>query len=412
MKVTGLITEYNPFHNGHLYHMQKAQELTGADAVVAVMSGNYVQRGAPAVMPKHLRAKMALEAGVSAVFELPLCCALGSAEYFAEGAVSLLEHLGCVDAICFGSECGDLTPLQDIAEVLAEEPEAYRLLLKKELKNGASFPQARQTALSSYLKNEKAVQLMAHPNNILGIEYLKALYKRNSPIKAYTISRIASGYHDQALSENYSSATAIRTLLTQTENRDIPSMLAGQVPPAAFRILTENWERRGPVCADDFSLIFKYKLLEETSASLIRYADITEDLANRILKYSDRFVSFSQFCNLLNTKEMTYARISRCLFHILLNITGDDMAAYKKEDFCSYARLLGFRKDRESLLSLIKEKSPVPLVTKLADAAGLSSTGTDMLEHDIFAAGLYESVITEKYKLPFISEYRQQIVRV
>ena len=183
MKIVGLIAEYNPFHNGHLYHIRKAKEITGADAVLVIMSGNYVQRGTPAIMPKHLRAQVALESGVAAVFELPVCYATGSAEYFATGAVSLLNHLGCVDALCFGSECGDYALLERIAGILTEEPDDYTFYLKEALRKGLSFPRARQQALSSYLKDENVDQVLDEPNNILGIEYIKALYQTGSLIK-------------------------------------------------------------------------------------------------------------------------------------------------------------------------------------------------------------------------------------
>ena len=140
MKIVGLITEYNPFHNGHEYHIQKSKEVTGADAVIVVMSGNFVQRGAPAIMPKHLRAKVALKSGASLVLELPVCFSTGSAEYFAQGAVALLDSLGCVDSLCFGSECGEIDSLTRIARVLADEPEEYRTILRSYLKEGFAFP--------------------------------------------------------------------------------------------------------------------------------------------------------------------------------------------------------------------------------------------------------------------------------
>lgn len=155
MKIIGLITEYNPFHNGHKYHIEKALEKSGADKAIAIMSGNYVQRGTPAIMPKHLRTKAALQNGVSAVVELPVPYATGSAEYFARGAVSLLASLGCIDGFCFGSECGDISILAEIAEVAAQEPFEYRHLLQKYLKEGFTFPCARQKALTAYMKNEQ-----------------------------------------------------------------------------------------------------------------------------------------------------------------------------------------------------------------------------------------------------------------
>lgn len=427
MKIVGLITEYNPFHNGHLYHIQKTKEITGADAVVVVMSGNYVQRGAPAIMPKHLRAEVALEAGVPVVIELPVCYATGSAEYFAAGAISLFEKLGCIDSICFGSECGEYEILEKIAHVVADEPEEYRFLLQEGLRKGMSFPLARQQALKSYFKNPDLDIILEQPNNILGIEYIKTLYKQKSSMKCYTIKRMVSGYHDQTLTGTLSSASAIRKLLEFTgkslylesdEMYDEPVLseiltrLEDQVPPSCIRLLEETHRTRYPIYANDFSLILKYKLLIETKDSLVKYKDVTEELANRIINHRDDFITFDQFCDLLKTRDMTYTRISRSLFHILLNITKEDMLMYESEGYCQYAHILGFRKDAGKILSLMKQTSEVPLLTKLTQTDKLSSVGEHMLNQDIFAADLYESIITQKFKMPFINEYRQQIMKI
>ena len=427
MKIVGLITEYNPFHNGHLYHMQKAKEITGADSVIAVMSGNYVQRGAPAIMHKHLRAEVALEAGIPLVLELPVCYASGSAEYFADGAISLFEKLGCIDSICFGSECGDYYLLEKVAHVTADEPEAYKQTLQDALKQGLSFPLARQAALKAYFQDPSLDDILEQPNNILGIEYIKALYLRKSPIGAYTIRRKISGYHDKELSPGYSSASAIRRLLAFAGNSvhlaseemydepglsEVLTRLEGQVPPSCIRSLEETHRVRYPVYANDFSLLFRYRLLTETRESLAGYLDMTEELANRMINHANDFITFDQFCDLLKTRDMTYSRISRCLLHILLNIRTEDMTLYKEEGGCQYARVLGFSKDGAKLLTRIKRTSSVPLLTKLTQTEGLSKTGLRMLRQDIFAADLYESVITDKFKMPFISEYQQQIVRV
>ena len=427
MKIVGLITEYNPFHNGHLYHIEKAKEITGADFVIVVMSGNYVQRGAPAIMPKHLRAEVALEAGVDILMELPVCYAVGSAEYFAAGAIDLFEQLGCVDSICFGSECGDYGLLARVAHILADEPEGYRQSLKEALKNGMSFPLARQTALTEYLQDDTLDSVLAQPNNILGIEYIKALYQRHSPMKSYTIKRMFSGYHDTDLTGSYSSASAIRRLLSYTSQSvlldkdgmfDEPSMsevlsrLEGQVPPSCIRMLEETHHSRYPVYANDFSLLLKYRLLTETKESLTEYLDISEDLANRIINNANDFISFDQFSDQLKTRDMTLSRICRCLFHILLNIRKEDLLTYQEHGYCQYARILGFRKDARRLFALLKNRSQVPLVTKLTQTEKLSRTGLSMLKTDIFAANLYESIITNKYKMPFINEYQQQILRI
>ena len=179
MRITGLIAEYNPFHNGHKYHIEQAKMITGADAVVVVMSGDFVQRGMPAILPKHVRAKAALEAGASLVLELPVCYATGSAEYFAYGAVLLLEKLGCVDSICFGSECGDMELLQKVANVLVDEPAEYREALNRFVRAGDSFPLARQKALTAYVSPE----VLSEPNNILGLPYspTKSAFESPSP---------------------------------------------------------------------------------------------------------------------------------------------------------------------------------------------------------------------------------------
>lgn len=427
MKIVGLITEYNPFHNGHLYHIEKAKEITGADSVIVVMSGNYVQRGAPAIMPKHLRAEVALEAGADILMELPVCYAVGSAEYFAAGAIDLFERLGCVDSICFGSECGDYGLLARAAHILADEPEGYRQSLRDALKSGMSFPLARQKALKEYLQDDTLDTILEQPNNILGIEYIKALYQRKSPMKSYTIKRMVSGYHDTSLAGPYSSASAIRRLLSYTSQSvllekdgmfDEPSMsevlsrLEGQVPPSCIRLLEETHLSRYPVYPNDFSLLLKYRLLSETRESLTEYLDISEDLANRIINNANDFISFDQFSDQLKTKDMTLSRVCRCLFHILLNIRKEDLLAYKEQGYCQYARILGFRKDARRLFSLLKNSSQVPLVTKLTKTENLSSAGLSMLKTDIFAANLYESIITNKYKMPFINEYQQQILRI
>lgn len=427
MKVVGLITEYNPFHNGHLYHIRKAMEVTGADTVIVVMSGNYVQRGVPAMMPKRLRAFAALQAGVAAVFELPVFFACGSAEYFAEGAIALLDALGCVDAICFGSECGDVKSLGKIAKILADEPEEYCVLLRNHLKSGLSYPRARQAALKSYFKDEALDTILQQPNNILGIEYMKALYKKNSTIRCCTIRRVISGYHDEKLLPSLSSAAAIRKALaygedfprlTQYSLTDGPAppgvllKLKDQVPHSCLQILKEYFHTRYPVYANDFSLLLKYRLLSETKETLTQYADISEDLANRIINRAGEFLSFSQFCRLLKTRELTYARISRCLMHIILGITASDLKAYQKDGYCQYAHMLGFRKDSTNILSVLKQSAKVPLITRPARAEALSDTGLSMLQHDIFASNLYESIITDKFKTPFINEYQHQVIKI
>ena len=401
MKIVGLIAEYNPFHNGHQYHIEKAKKLTGADAVIVVMSGNFVQRGAPAIMPKHLRTQMALYVGASLVLELPICYATGTAEQFAYGAVSILNNLGCVDAICFGSECGDIAALNELAEILCNEPDEYKETLQEHLRNGLSFPLARQKAIEEIYPSQDFSDILEKPNNILGIEYLKALYRLNSNIKPYTIQRVSSQYHDVDLQEQFSSATALRQTIL---NGDFTN-LKRQVPSDCTTLLEAHYQTRYPIYINDFSLLLKYRLLNETKTSLNEYADVSEDLANRVCNQLNNFVSFEQFCELLKTKEITYSRISRALLHVLLGI--------KKTDYTDiqYARVLGFRKDDSDVLTEIKNLATIPLLTKLTATKELSDSAVQMLEQDIYTSNLYESIVTDKFKTSFINEYEHAIVR-
>lgn len=402
MRIVGLITEYNPFHNGHKYHIEKAKELANADYAVVVMSGNFVQRGTPAIMPKHLRAEAALKCGADLVIELPVCYATGTAEQFAYGAVSLLDKLGCVDAICFGSECGDISPLSNVARLLCDETDEYKDALQAYLRSGMSFPLARQNALDKLYPNGNYGQLLSEPNNILGIEYLKALYRLESDIEPLTIRRKVSHYHDIELQEHFSSASALRNIIT---NGDF-AKLYGQIPSECIPSLEDGYEVRYPVYANDFSLLLKYKLLNETSMFLVDYADVSEELANRICNRLNDYVSFEQFCELLKTKEITYTRISRTLIHILLGV--------KKNDYyeIEYARMLGFRKESSDLLACIKKTSSLPLISKLTSCDDLSKNKKKMLGIDVFASNLYESVVTEKFHTPFINEFQQSIIKI
>lgn len=419
MKITGLITEYNPFHNGHRYHLQKAKELTDADAIIVVMSGDYVQRGEPAVMPKYLRTQAALEAGASVVLELPVCYATGSAEYFARGAIALLDSLGCVDAVCFGSECGDIEILENIAEVFLEEPERYRVALQEYLKEGKSFPVAREQALMKYWNEteenlDKYEEVLKNPNNILGIEYIKAMKLKKSRMKACTIQRIVAGYHDENLAnvdskEKISSASAIRKNILA---EDTCESVQKHVPENAMYLYEKYYKKRYPVVLDDFSLLLKYRLLSEDRESLKRYADMSDELAGRILNHLDDYRTVTGFCEKLKTREMTYTRISRSLLHVLLNITSQEMEEYKRMGDCFYARILGFQKEQTEILGIMKRKSRVPLVTKISRAdKALDAYGQRMLRKEIFASNLYESVLVEKYDAEYQNEYRKQIIR-
>lgn len=420
MKIVGLITEYNPFHNGHLYHVQEALNVTGADAAVVAMSGDFVQRGAPAVMSKRLRARMALECGVAAVFELPVCYATGSAELFALGAVLLLDALGA-DMLCFGSECGNLSDLQRLSDILYEEPEEYKQLLKTHMKEGISFPAARQRAVSDYLtamdRPRQDSSLLSEPNNILAIEYLKALKKANSRIVPYTIRRVSSAYHDDALRPEYSSASAIRRTL---ECGEVPAFtqLETQVPSTCLKLLKASYRRDCPVVVDDFSLLLKYKLLNTMDEDLVLYQDVSQELTNRICKMQNDFSSYTQFRELLMTRQLTRTRVSRALLHVLLDVKKADIEHYLAKGGHYYARLLGFRNDCNDVVSEIARRTTLPLLTSPGKCGSsqfdgqLKKNARQMLDTDIFASNLYHSVVTDKYKILYRNELSQGILKV
>lgn len=419
MKVLGLITEYNPFHNGHAYHIKKSKEITNSDYVIVVMSGNFVQRGSPALCDKYLRAKMALNNGADLVLELPTIYATASAEYFAMGAISLLDKLGVVDSICFGSEDGNIESLSNIAAILLEETPIYQEILKQGLKDGLTFPQARTNAVSSsYLTNNLNPldnSIINSPNNILGIEYLKALKTRNSSMKPYTIKRYGSSYHDITPTSDFPSATAIRNYFNNEETikwNELKSLL----PSTVFESLQKEYLLSYPILEEDFSEMLYYKLksiIFQNSNDLINYFDVSEELAARMKNQIDNYSSFLNFLDILKTRQYTLTRIRRSLLHILLDIKKEDILLFSKNDYILYARILGFNTSSGELLSKIKNNSTIPLLSKLADADNLlKPLGKRMLQKDIFASDLFRHIQESKFKSSLPNEYRNSVIKI
>lgn len=408
-RVNGIVAEYNPFHSGHSYQIQDAKRQSGADYTVVVMSGSFVQRGEPAILNKYNRAMMALKNGADLVLELPTLYSVSSAEYFATGAVALLDRLGIVDFLCFGSECGDIQKLQPLADILLEEPEGYTVLLKKYLKEGLSYPMARTAALTQFCPDfSDARDLLASANNILGIEYLKAIRRRGSSLRPITTLRTSSNHHDRMLGTHQSSALALRQAIH--DNQNIQS-LASQMPDSAYRILSASLAARGPLLLNDLSAPLHYKLLAEAEKGYAEYLDVSQELSDRIRRRLCDFSDYRSFCDLLKTKDMTYARVSRALLHILLDIRDSDVALYKRQDYICYARVLGFRTEAEELLSAIKKNASVPLLTKLADAENiLDENGMAILKKELRMNAVYESAAAIKSGCPMINEYRTPLV--
>lgn len=426
MKTVGIIAEYNPFHNGHLYQLKKAKEITGADFAVVVMSGDFTQRGTPAVFDKYTRCRLSLLAGADLCIELPVVFATASAELFAKGAVSLLSALG-VDALCFGSECGEIAPLQKIASLLFAEPPAYKEALNKALKEGLSFPSARAAAVRKCAHagslsgmDAAASDILASPNNILGIEYLKALLAlekngHHTPVP-YTIKREGDGYLSHTLSEeSFCSAMALRKGIAE-ENPD----LLRYVPESIRQEFADTCQKKSALCADDFSGMLFYKLLSEKDAGYDAYLDVSSDLSDKIRKNLASFTTFSAFCEgSLKSKDITLTRVYRSLLHILLSIKKEDLPAA-----APYARILGFREASFEVFGCLSKEN-IPLLSRLKDASSLlSPEALSCLSKDIFAAHLYEHVRMQhmlhkphmlhmqKDDCPFVSEYSRPVIRI
>lgn len=411
MKITGIIAEYNPFHNGHLYQIRKAKEITGADYIIVVMSGNHMQRGTPALIDKYSRAKMALSGGADMVIELPTCYATASAEYFAMGAISILNQLGCVDSVCFGSESGDITMLSKIAHALVDESEDFVQSLKTKLKNGDTYPVARNAALAETINGFTTFDtILGFPNNILGIEYIKAIIRQNSSIKPYTNTRIGSDYHSYKLAENFSSAISIRQSLSLQDNLD---MIQSQIPALAFDIMKEDFHKTFPVYASDFSSMIKFKLLKERGQGFTQYFDVTQAISDKLEKEMFSMQSFDDFCDILKSKDITYARISRCLSHILLDIKAEDVQLFKENGITFYARVLGFNSKADELTKTIKANTSIPLITKATSAsAQLYPIGQKQFNQDIQASHIYECIAGTKYHAGMRDEYRRQVIKI
>lgn len=425
MKTVGIIAEYNPFHNGHLYQLKKAKEATGADFAVVVMSGDFTQRGIPAVFDKYTRCRLSLLAGADLCIELPVVFATASAELFAKGAVSLLSALG-VDALCFGSECGEIAPLRKIASLLSAEPPAYKEALNKALKEGLSFPSARALAVrecahAGSLTNvdvsssgslsgvdASASDVLSSPNNILGVEYLKALPAlekngQHAPVP-YTIKREGDGYLSAALTEeSFCSAMALRKGIAE-ENPD----LLRYVPESTRQEFADVCQKENALFADDFSGMLFYKLLSEKDTGYDAYLDVSSDLSDKIRKNLTSFTTFSAFCeNSLKSKDITLTRVYRSLLHILLCIKKEDIPAA-----APYARILGFREASSEVFGCLSTEN-IPLLSRLKDAPSLlSPEALSCLSKDIFAAHLYEHARTQKDGCPFVSEYSRPVIRI
>lgn len=416
MKAVGLVTEYNPFHNGHLYHLNKAMELTGADISVAVMSGDFVQRGELAVLDKYTRASMALNSGVNLVVELPVNYAVSSAESFAAGALKVLDYIKA-DSIAFGSESGNIERLSKLAHILCDNEDTLYKEISKYTANGISYAAARQKVVEKLTDKDTAAMLTSS-NNILAVEYLKAIIKNNYAIKPYTVQRQGDAYNDTDIRSDYASATALRGNL-KADN------ISKYIPVKAGLILSLNTNYIYP---DDITEALFTRLLDILFASsydknvfienVMQYPDVNKEIAGRLYKSAMDMItrtvqqmseskdngafSFGSLCEHIKTKEVPLSRIKRALVRITLGLDKKHMEKYSN---APYIRVLGFDKKGQEYLSYIRKTVEVPLITKTADYK-------EMLLDDIHAANIYNMIVAGKYGVKELGDFVRGPVRV
>lgn len=405
IKFTGIIAEYNPFHNGHRHQIEYLRS-QGTQIIAVAMSGNFVQRGAPAWTDKYLRTRMALSQGADLVFELPAVYALSSAEHFAFGGISLLSALH-MDSFCFGCETPSLPLLDSAAELLQKEPVDYRQTLQEYLKSGASYPAAREAALRRSMP-ELPPDFLSGANNILALEYLKALKRIGSTMIPVPIRRTDSGYHSTEISSGgFSSASAVRSSYKETNSlEDISPAL-----PREVSSLLESHSGRLGMDTADFDTLLYYALRRAVRKGVLtHYGDINEELANRIEKSLADYRTADAFILSLKRKNITYSRICRCLFQLLLEIPAEFVNGTSHP--VPYLRLLGMRRSASSYLRRV---TALPILTKTADAWDILSDSPypyakDFLSIDFFAADLYRQILFSKTGALIPDEYHAGIV--
>ena len=429
MNITGLIVEYNPFHNGHIYHLQKSLEKTNADASIAVMSGNFIQRGEPALFDKFSRAKAAVESGVDLVVELPSIYSSQSAELFAKGSVALLNSLGCVNSICFGSEEGNINALYLIASILCLEPQEFKEKLSSYLGEGMLFPTARNKALFDYinspdfsfgdnfngidLSEERLNDILSSSNNILGIEYIKQLISLKSDIKPFTIGRIHSEYNSEEISGNINSATAVRKklyeIISSKENNssDIDELIksiqtstdiTNSIPESTLNMITSNIEKGFLPMYPEYFFETLISTIIRDKKNLESYFDISEGIENKIFKAALVAKNYDELLNLVKSKRYTMTRIKRCLNNILLGITKDDMELAKGINTIPYVRILAFNSKGREIIREIKKSSEIKIINKFSEVEHFMDDKNFkfLIENDIKCTDIYNTIYYKK----------------
>lgn len=405
--ILGIVTEYNPFHNGHVHHLEISKQATKTDFSVAVMSGNFVQRGDTSLVNKWVKTEMALKGGVDLVIELPTIYSISSAENFADGAIKILNSLGIVDYVSFGSEAGEIDPLNQIASILYKEPKDFSELLKSGLKSGISYPKARELALAQYFgTSKKYSDILKSPNNILAIEYLKSLKKHRSPIIPVTVKRDYSEYNSKKVKQGIASATAIREMIKTGKN-------VHYVVPFETYELLENAESAGQIIPD-LSVYEKeiiYTLRKLTLTEIANIPDVSEGLENKIKQAANNCNHLDDLIASIKSKRYAQTRIQRILLYALLGITEKDINSSKR--ITPYIRVLGFNKHGKRIISAIAAANPklniIVSVKKFMEQCN-STPLRNMMAKDILATNIY----TLGYKTNSVAnlDYTHKVIEI
>jgi len=359
LKTLGIVAEYNPFHNGHKYHMQKSRELTGANRTVVVMSSTFTQRGEPAICDKWSRGEMAIKEGADLVLELPLPFSCSSADFFARGAVKILSQAGCTH-IAFGSEHPNLERLKEIAHFIEKEPPGFQEKLRQHLKEGHSFPKSRSLALEELLELDP--EIINSPNNILAIEYLRTIHRDKLSLIPVPVKRRGTPYLSTSLTNDFPSATAIRNSISK--NKSLKG-LKNYIPPASYNILSREINRGGaPVFSEDFAPVLLGILRGTTGKNLSSYPEIAPGLENRLVQTARQAIGWNNFLEKLQTRCFVQTRLQRIFVYILLELTQSFREEIKFPNSPLYFRPLAFNKKGREILHKIKEIEDFPLITR------------------------------------------------
>jgi predicted nucleotidyltransferase len=428
MKTTALIVEYNPFHNGHQYHLQKSREITGNDDLIVIMSGNFTQRGDAAILDKWARTKQALSCGVDLVLELPFVYDIRSAEYFAHYSVLSLEKTNLVDSIVFGSEAGDLELLSAAAEALTKESPAFKKSLQNYLKNGLDFPTARAKALLNTYQDfndlakfnaKKIEKVLAAPNNILAIEYLKSLFKLDSKIKAYTIKRMGTNYHSQEINKNYASASLIRNLFNNRNQKEALQAVKKLMPEPAWSILKKEVEL-GRYVKNSSQKQIIVKTIDQIrrlqAEDLTKYNGINNGLENRFINTAAAEFKAESFLEALKAKNLTESRIKRKILQLYFSL---DTAKIElvENNAPHYLRVLGVKKGKEYLLSKLQAEAEAEVIINPAEKINEINIQAEAalelsLSYDLLASDLYALLYENQKHSQSHRDFHQRLIKI